>query len=123
MAIKVLKTLEDISKHQTPSIQGGFTKACEDINEYIWRHGNKILYLYLERWLNAEGTLSYSTRANELALISKNDTEETIMFFIDGNIDEVKMFTHNDLFEFHTREVTWYFNDIGMPISKKIEEY
>lgn len=123
MAIKVLKTLEDISKHQTPSIQGGFTKACEDINEYIWRHGNHILYLYLERWLNSKAKLSYQIRKNELALVSKDADEETIMFFINGDINEVKMFTWNSLFEFHTMEVTWYFNDIGMPISKKVEEY
>ena len=100
-------------------------KACTDINEYIWKYNTEALYLYLERWLNSnsEGKLSYSMRNNELALITKNDTGETIMFFIDGHIDEVKMFTHNELFKFHTREVTWYFNDEGMPISKKVEEY
>lgn len=98
-------------------------KACVDINAYTWRYSNPSIFLYLERWLNAEGTLNYSIRNNELALTSKNDTGDTIMFFLDGMIQEVKMFTHSELFEFHTREVTWYFNDIGMPISKKIEEY
>lgn len=119
----VIKTLKDIAGYQTKNIRGGFTKACVEIDEYIWRYNTHILPLYLERWLNSKGKLSYSVRNNELALISKDTEEETIIFFIDGYVNEVKMFMHSDLFEFHTREVTWYFNDKGMPISKKIEEY
>lgn len=122
MANKTLKTLKDITGYQTKNIKGGFMKACVDIDNYIWQYNTHTLPLYLERWLNTEGTLSYSTRGNELILVSKNDNEETIMYFIDGMIDEVKMFTHNELFEFHTKEVTWYFNE-GMPIFKKTEEY
>jgi hypothetical protein len=118
----VIKTLEEISKYKTPNIRGGFTKACDDINAYIWRHGTEALPLYLERWLQSKGRLSYQARKNELALVSRNDDEETIMFIIDGLIEEIKFFYHSELFEQHTKEVTWYF-DKGILMSKKVEEY
>ena len=116
------KTLEDISKCSTPNIKGGFTKACEDINWYISRHGTEAIPLYLKKWLNSDGKLSYQTRGNELVLLSKDTEEECIMFIVDGLLEEIKFFYHSELFEQHTKEVTWYF-DKGVLVSKKTEEY
>jgi hypothetical protein len=116
------KTLEEISGCSNANIKGGFAKACADINEYTWQHGTRALSLYLERWLNSKGKLSYQIRKNEMALISKDADEETIMFIIDGLLDEIKFFYNNELFEHHTREVTWYFEK-GVLVSKKVEEY
>lgn len=114
--------LKDIEKYQTANIRGGSMKACADITRYINRHGTEVMHLYVQKWLNSQGKLSYQTRGNELALISKDADEETIMFIIDGYMDEIKMFSHSDLFEQHTREVTWYFNS-GVLIAQKVEEY
>lgn len=115
-------TLEEISRGETPNIRGGFTKACAEINWYVNRHGTEAMPLYLKKWLNSKGKLSYSVRKNELALLSKDADGEEIMFIVDGYMDEIKMFTHSELFEHHTREVTWYFNN-GVLISQKVEEY
>ena len=117
------KTLEDISKRSNENIRGGFAKACDDINEYIWQHGTEVLPLYLEGWLNSKGKLSYQTRGNELALISKQDKVEFIMLIVDGLLEEAKMFSHSDLFEHHTKETTWYFNKGIYVYSKKVEMY